>query len=347
MRAGHRKLLLSGILIGLVAFVLWDSAPSREASRAPSAAAGKAEPARAGAPEAARGPGDFGLALPERSALGEVQAELFGAQSWRPPAPKTAPPPPAAPTAPPMPYRIAGRLVQDGQLQVFLSKGDTPIAVKQGQVLDGTYRVDSVTVDRVTLTYLPLDQKETISAPTLSLPAGAQAGIGRIPAESVVGSSGAPAQPALREAAAPAAAEGKSDGKSARLLWDGPQQVKVGADFSVALRVTSDQPVRASPMQFRFDPSLLASVAVKPGRFYEQSGRNFSYHVNPAGVIFVGASKQGPVPASDAEFLVLTFRPLKAAPVAELSIASLNLQGAAGRTIAFDQVAAFKTAITP
>jgi hypothetical protein len=61
----------------------------------------------------------------------------------------------------------------------------------------------------------------------------------------------------------------------------------------------------------------------------------------------VGASNQGPVPAADAEFLVLTFKPIKLASVAELSISYLSLQGSAGRTIAFDALVAFRTAITP
>jgi hypothetical protein len=47
------------------------------------------------------------------------------------------------------------------------------------------------------------------------------------------------------------------------------------------------------------------------------------------------------------ELFVLTFRPIKTAASAELSIASLNLQGTAGRTIAFDPLAAFKTVIIP
>jgi len=38
------------------------------------------------------------------------------------------------------------------------------------------------------------------------------------------------------------------------------------------------------------------------------------------GSIFVGATSQNPTPATNAEFLVLTFKPLKTAPAAELSI---------------------------
>ena len=135
---------------------------------------------------------------------------------------------------------------------------------------------------------------------------------------------------------------------AARLLWDGPQHARLGSQFSVALKVTSEQPLSVSPMQIRFDPSLLQNIAVKPGRFLGADERNFSYRVRQDdGLIYVGATKQGSQPAADAEFLVFVFKPLKTASAAELSIASLNLQGPAGRTIAYNPLAAFRTAITP
>jgi hypothetical protein len=100
-------------------------------------------------------------------------------------------------------------------------------------------------------------------------------------------------------------------------------------------------------MQIRVNPALLETVAVKPGRFFSEGNRDFTYRISPDGSIFVGATSQNPTPAADAEFVVLTFRPLKAAPAAELSIESLILRGPAGRPIAFGQPEAFRTAISP
>ena len=100
-------------------------------------------------------------------------------------------------------------------------------------------------------------------------------------------------------------------------------------------------------MQIKVNPALLETVAVKPGRFFGEGDRNFSYRINPDGSIFVGATSQNPTPAADAEFVVLTFMPLRTAPAAELSIASLNLQGPAGQPITFSLLTAFKTAISP
>jgi hypothetical protein len=116
----------------------------------------------------------------------------------------------------------------------------------------------------------------------------------------------------------------------------------------VSLRVTSGEQIRAAPMQVRFDPAVLESVSVRPGRYFsaEKTG-SFGYRVNSDGSIFVGVSNQTPTPASDAEMLVLTFKSIKAAAAAEISVSSLNLQGAAGRAIAYNGLTPFRTTITP
>ena len=299
------------------------------------------------------------LTLPDRSPFGESRTGLFSSHSWQSPASRSAAisaASPVTPGPPPMPYRFAGTLVQDGKLQVLLAKGDAVIPVQEGETIDGEYRVDSIGEDQITLTYLPLKKKEVIPFFSTLLPTMtgtfARAGSEQVAAQSVpaVGapdpdSSAAPRPPV--PAATVVMADADRNNTPAQLLWHGPDQVQLGKQFSVALRVTSSQPVRASPMQIKVNPALLETIAVKPGRFFSESDRSFSYRVNPDGSIFVGAISQNPVPAADAEFLVLTFMPLKTAPAAELSIASLNLQGPTGRPIAFGQPEAFRTAIAP
>lgn len=363
MRESHRKAMLFAVLAGVVAVIFLD--PSHNENRGRSRPPGS-PPAQndvvAVTPGPKGEPASATLSLPERPALGEPAGELFGSQSWQPPAPKITAAP-GAPSAPPMPYRFAGKLVQDGKLQVFLSKGDLAIPISQGGILDGAYRVESIGANGITLVYLPLGHKESIPVSSSLPTAGATAqtvgvtaatgaphtGIGTIPTASVIAPAAAtsPRPQAIGEAVG-AAAEQKSGSKPARLLWEGPQNVKPGVQFSVALRVISDQPVRASPMQVRFDPTVLESVGVRPGKFYgAEAGRGFSYRVNPDGSIFIGAANQGPASSPDMELLVLTFKPIKPGSTAELAIISLTLEGAAGRTIAFDSLAAFKTAITP
>ena len=133
------------------------------------------------------------------------------------------------------------------------------------------------------------------------------------------------------------------DGKPAQLRWDGPKQVRAGAAFDVALRVSTAQPLRAAPLQLRYAPAVLEAVAVKPGAFVGEG--SFAFRVSPDGAIFVGASAAAPASGADAELVVVTFRPLKAGTTAEVSMSALSLQGAAGRSIAHEQPASFRTAI--
>ncbi|MBN3753565.1 hypothetical protein G3N95_11495 [Paraburkholderia sp. Tr-20389] len=97
----------------------------------------------------------------------ESRNNPFAASSWLPPPPPVvqAPPePPPPPTAPPVPYVYLGKL--DGSTlkpRVFLSRGDELLIVSQGEVVDGQYRVESISDGDVVLTYLPLNQRQVVS----------------------------------------------------------------------------------------------------------------------------------------------------------------------------------------
>ncbi|MDH3317530.1 MAG: cohesin domain-containing protein [Gammaproteobacteria bacterium] len=364
MRTRVRKGLLLAILAGTLALVVFDSSREGRLTRGPNPFASDVRSVDAGtggSSQSGTGSDSRFLALPGRAQLADPRTNLFSSHSWKPPARKriAVPPPPPAPSAPPMPYRYAGTLVQGDHVSILLSKGDSVFPIEEGETLDGAYRVESIGDTQVTLIYLPLKHKEIIPVFSLLLVAASE---GRSDPAAVAG--GGPAAPAAavmargensaakastsappaRSIAPSGAAQAESE--PARLLWEGPQQVKLGARFDVALRVTSGQPVRASPMQLRFDPAYLEFVAAKPGRFFGGEDRSFNYRADPDGSIFVGASSENPAPVADAELVVLTFKPLKTALAAELSIASLNLQGPAGRPIAFGQLSAFKTTIS-
>ncbi len=105
------------------------------------------------------------LALPQRSGLSQPPAPLFSSRSWQAPPPeavahRSAPP---SPTAPSVPFRFAGRMLQGDQVFVFLERGESIITARQGDTVDGAYRIDSVSETQVALTYVPLDQKQTIA----------------------------------------------------------------------------------------------------------------------------------------------------------------------------------------
>jgi len=167
MRGPIRKTVLLAVLAGTLGFVVFDSARVERSTRPSSTFSSdphRVEEPAGSSPQAAAGGASVPLALPERSQLGELRAQLFASRSWQPPAPKisTAPQVPPAPAAPPMPYRYAGKLVQGGRQSVLLAKGDMVFPVSEGETLDGAYRVESVGETQITLTYLPLAHEERI-----------------------------------------------------------------------------------------------------------------------------------------------------------------------------------------
>jgi hypothetical protein len=230
--------------------------------------------------------------------------------------------------APPVPYRFAGRVRKGAEEEFLLSKGDLIFPVKEGDTLDGTYRVVAVKAEGIELLYLPLGTTERIIVSSVL----------DVDPPAAVAAAPRPATPsAPQPSAAPAA-----DGKPAQLRWEGPARVQAGTRFSVALRVSSQEPLRATPMQLRYPHGVLEPLEVRPGKFIGKGA--FSYRVSE-GSIFVGALAPSTAPGSDAELLVVTFRPLKQGATAELSMTALSLQGLAGRAIAHEQPAAFRAAI--
>jgi hypothetical protein len=231
------------------------------------------------------------------------------------------------PQAPPMPYRVAGRVQHDGVMQVILTRSDVVLNVREGDTLDGTYKVEKITPDRLTLIYTPLGKRE-------DLPIQSALAFDSVP----------PARPAVAAAPAAPAASGASAAGPAQLRWEGPQRVSAGSAFEVSLKLTSAEAVRAAPMQLQYDAKVLEPVAVRAGGFF--SDGLFSYRVNPNGSIFIGASGKGAT-AIDAEFLVVRFKPLGGVSgTAELKISSLSLQDPSGRAIATQQPATFRTVIS-
>ena len=91
---------------------------------------------------------------------GGPSQDLFQTQSWYVPPPplKKGPPPP--PSAPPLPYSYMGKMQEDGKWTVFLSAHNKNYIVKEGDTIDGTYRVEQIAPPLLTLTYTPLNMKQ-------------------------------------------------------------------------------------------------------------------------------------------------------------------------------------------
>jgi len=95
-------------------------------------------------------------------------------RSELPPAPvvfkKSAPvvesPPVVAPPEPPqMPLRYIGRM-NNGVPKVFLAKGDNTFTVAVSDVVENTYKLESMTDNTLEFTYLPLGIRQTLNLQT-------------------------------------------------------------------------------------------------------------------------------------------------------------------------------------
>ena len=91
---------------------------------------------------------------------------LFGSQSWTPPPP---PPPPSKPevlpppTAPAIPFKYIGKKVEDSIWEVYLARGESTFIVRENSVIEETYRINSIKPPTMSLTYLPLNQIQTLT----------------------------------------------------------------------------------------------------------------------------------------------------------------------------------------
>lgn len=104
-----------------------------------------------------------------RADTGGPEQDPFAGKSWYVPPPPPPPQPKVAqeappPTAPPLPFRYMGRMQEeDGQAMVYLTQGTRAYSVSQGDTIDGTYRVESISPAQVTLVYLPLNIRQRLN----------------------------------------------------------------------------------------------------------------------------------------------------------------------------------------
>jgi hypothetical protein len=310
-KVAKKKLIGWIVLLAAVgAAATFAPAPQREQAAAPARGASEAR----GPDAPAQSPLE---ALPARESFGAKRGELFSARSWTAPAASGATLSPT-PGPPPMPYRVAGQVMHDGSAHIVLARGDAVLVVREGEILEGGYRVEAIRSDRVTLLYEAMGTRNDLPLVGVEIPALATVSAG-------AATPAAPGATAL-----------------AQLRWEGPARVQAGTTFNVALKLTSEEALRATPLQLSFDAAVLEPVEVRAGRYFADG--TFSYRINPSGSIFVGASGKGSS-ANGAELVIVSFKGIRSGTTAELKLSSVLLQGAAGRPIAHDQPATFRTAI--
>jgi len=155
------------------------------------------------------------------------------------------------------------------------------------------------------------------------------------PAPAAAAPAAGGAQRAIVPVAIPAAgAEGASPtaaGDPVHLAWQGPAQVRVGEQFTVVLRVNSQQALRGMPLMLGFDPQVFQVAGVQEGDFFKQgrAATSFSQRIDPAqGKVFVALVRQGGNGGQDAgingsgALVSLSLKAIKPAAAAGLQVLS-------------------------
>ena len=99
-----------------------------------------------------------------------VSSGLFESRSWYAPPPPVAAAPvaeavpvqPQQPTAPPLPFIFIGRMLDGGEVTLFISNAGNHYSVKEHDVVEDTYRVEKITESEVVLTHLPTSTEQTL-----------------------------------------------------------------------------------------------------------------------------------------------------------------------------------------
>ncbi len=95
------------------------------------------------------------------------QTDPFAQRGAAPQAPQAEQPAPP-PAAPPLPFQYIGKVIEQGKLEVYVTRGEELLTLTRGQKIGNEYRVDKVTSSSVTFTYLPLKMKQTLDLPAVN-----------------------------------------------------------------------------------------------------------------------------------------------------------------------------------
>jgi hypothetical protein len=100
-----------------------------------------------------------GTTVPDAKA---TPRDPFSARNWNPPPPPATASQPSAPVAPPLPYAFMGKKQEGEAWEVYLTRNEQTFVAREGEVLEGNYRVGKIVPPTMTLTYLPLDEVQTL-----------------------------------------------------------------------------------------------------------------------------------------------------------------------------------------
>ena len=168
-----RHWLMGGALAITIAATLWASQMGDGDEAKPVAGAGSRAPANA-APKLTGKQAEApvrqaaSLSAVPRAPWPAASAAQLAAWMPTPPPPPPPPPPmtaqqPVAPVAPLLPYRLIGRLEEDGIAKALLAGPMRTLSVQAGDVIDQQWQVDAVNESGLALTYKPTGTRQTLA----------------------------------------------------------------------------------------------------------------------------------------------------------------------------------------
>lgn len=156
--APRRRLLLWGSLALTLAAVAWVDRGDRDNNvEVVKKSIQRTPPATGPSAGLGRIPSTPGLTDLVRNQYTTSHADLFPGRDWIPP-PVAMPTGPAGP--PPLPFAYIGKLLEKDGPVLFLLHRERTLAVRRGDLIDGTYRIEKITPQSVVLLYLPLKQQQ-------------------------------------------------------------------------------------------------------------------------------------------------------------------------------------------
>ena len=204
------------------------------------------------------------------------------------------------------------------------------------------------------------------SAAPLAVPGAAGGAVTDLSAGSAAVASGAAAAAASQKAAtsqglpssavpatvpsntppAEPAAGGAAGTTPSALSLDGPSQVKVGDEFQVTVRLSTDQSITRLRSQLRFDSSAVKLTSAVTGDMVPAAANNPKIEIRGGGAsLDLTTTADSPVQGSGS-VMVLQFKALAARPATQM-MAMLNVLGGAGAAAASTSAPPLSIAIQP
>ena len=101
------------------------------------------------------------MAINERR-RGRAAADPFAVRSWNPPPVAAKPLPPPAPVPPAFTFTVLGKQFIDGRWEVFLGQRERTLIVKEGDAIDGAFKVLRIAPPTMTLEVLRFAARQPV-----------------------------------------------------------------------------------------------------------------------------------------------------------------------------------------